>query len=61
MQLKMASSSKTSLNTIISMYQNLIKEWNKKPPNLDAIGKLLTSMKVILERYYLSIILTSVL
>jgi len=51
MQLKMASSSKTSLNTIISMYQNLIKEWNKKPPNLDAIGKLLTSMKLALTGF----------
>ena len=46
MQFKMASSSTISLNAIISMYQNLIKEWNKKPPNLDSIGKLLTSMKV---------------
>ena len=46
MQLKMASTSSTSLNAVISMYQNLIKEWNKKPPNLEAIGKLLTSMKV---------------
>ena len=44
MQLKMAST--TSRNAISSMYQNLIKEWNKKPPNLDVIGKLLTSMKV---------------
>eukprot|EP00112_Aurelia_sp_Birch-Aquarium-sp1_P001694 Seg1183.10 transcript_id=Seg1183.10/GoldUCD/mRNA.D3Y31 product="26S proteasome non-ATPase regulatory subunit 8" protein_id=Seg1183.10/GoldUCD/D3Y31 len=49
MQLKMATSStKKSLNTVISMYQNLIKEWNKKPPILDVVGKLLTNMKLAL-------------
>eukprot|EP00795_Rhopilema_esculentum_P003477 gene3477-1859_t len=47
----MASTSSTSLNAVISMYQNLIKEWNKKPPNLEAIGKLLTSMKLALTSF----------
>ncbi len=47
----MAATASTSLNSVISMYQNLIKEWNKKPPNLDVVGKLLTSMKVGIHRF----------
>ena len=37
-----------SLNSVVSMYQTLIKEWTKKPINLDQVGKLLTSMKLAL-------------
>eukprot|EP00794_Sanderia_malayensis_P020535 gene20535-22554_t len=47
----MASTASTSLNAVVSMYQNLIKEWNKKPANLETIGKLLTSMKIALTGF----------
>lgn len=36
-----------SMGTVVSMYQNLIKEWTKRPVNLDTVGNLLTNMKVI--------------
>ena len=38
-----------SMGTVVSMYQNLIKEWTKRPVNLDTVGNLLTSMKVIIR------------
>ena len=33
-------------NDVVSMYQTLIKEWNRKPIDLEKCGKLLSSMKV---------------
>lgn len=36
-----------SMGTVVSVYQNLIKEWTKRPVNLDTVGNLLTNMKVI--------------
>jgi hypothetical protein len=40
---KMATS---SLKEVVSMYQTLIKEWNKKPVDLQKCGKLMSGMKV---------------
>lgn len=36
------------MGTVVSMYQNLIKEWTKRPVNLDTVGNLLTNMKLAL-------------
>ena len=37
-----------SLREVISMYQNLAEEWNKKPANLDKCGEFLKKLKVCL-------------
>lgn len=37
-----------SMGTVVSMYQTLIKEWTKRPVNLDAVGTLLANMKLAL-------------
>merc|ERR1711971_440409 len=37
-----------SLKEIVVMYQSLKREWDKKPPNLDRCGELLTKLKVAL-------------
>ena len=42
-----------ALGPVISMYQTLLKEWTKKPVNLDNVGNLLTKMKVFMY-YFLS-------
>lgn len=36
------------LSTVVSMYQNLIKEWTKKPLNLEKVGQQLTGIKIAL-------------
>ena len=36
-----------SLKDIVIMYQSLKREWDKKPPNLDRCGELLTKLKVL--------------
>ena len=41
---KMAS--QTGLKEVVSLYQTLIKEWNRKPVDLEKVGKLLSGMKV---------------
>lgn len=38
-----------SLKEIVSMYQNLKREWDKKPSNLDKCGELLGRLKVKAE------------
>ena len=35
-----------ALGPVINMYQNLVREWTKKPVNLDNVGSHLTKMKV---------------
>ena len=35
-----------NLKHVVSTYQNLTQEWNKKPPNLDKCGELLAKLKV---------------
>ncbi|XP_064599763.1 26S proteasome non-ATPase regulatory subunit 8-like [Liolophura sinensis] len=37
-----------SLKEIVSMYQNLKREWDKKPSNLDKCGELLGRLKIAL-------------
>ncbi|XP_031560931.1 26S proteasome non-ATPase regulatory subunit 8-like [Actinia tenebrosa] len=44
----MASS---SLKEVVSMYQTLIKEWNKKPADLEKCGKLMSGMKMALIQF----------
>lgn len=34
-----------NLKHVVSTYQNLTQEWNKKPPNLDKCGELLAKLK----------------
>ena len=41
---KMAS--QAGLKEVVSLYQTLIKEWNRKPVDLEKVGKLLSGMKV---------------
>ena len=41
---KMASQG--GLKEVVSLYQTLIKEWNRKPVDLEKVGKLLSGMKV---------------
>lgn len=43
-KLKMAS--QVGLKEVVSLYQTLIKEWNRKPVDLEKVGKLLSGMKV---------------
>ena len=38
--------SQTGLKEVVSLYQTLIKEWNRKPVDLEKVGKLLSGMKV---------------
>ncbi|XP_057316001.1 26S proteasome non-ATPase regulatory subunit 8-like [Hydractinia symbiolongicarpus] len=45
---KMAGIKMAASGPVVSMYQNLIKEWTKKPANLDNVGKLLTQLKLAL-------------
>lgn len=40
---KMASQG--GLKEVVSLYQTLIKEWNRKPVDLEKVGKLLSGMK----------------
>ena len=35
-----------NLKEVVSVYQNLTQEWNRKPSNLDKCGELLTQLKV---------------
>ena len=35
-----------SLKEIVVMYQSLKRDWDKKPPNLDRCGEILTKLKV---------------
>ncbi len=35
-----------NLREVVSTYQVLTAEWNKKPPNLNKCGELLTNLKV---------------
>ncbi|XP_066920941.1 26S proteasome non-ATPase regulatory subunit 8-like [Clytia hemisphaerica] len=37
-----------ALGPVITMYQTLVKEWSKKPVNLDNVGNMLTKMKLAL-------------
>lgn len=37
-----------TLKEIVTMYQNLKREWDKKPPNLDNCGALLSKLKIAL-------------
>ncbi|XP_032232516.2 26S proteasome non-ATPase regulatory subunit 8 [Nematostella vectensis] len=39
------------LKEVVSMYQTLIKEWNKKPADLEKCGKLLSGMKMSLIKF----------
>ena len=41
---KMAA--QAGLKEVVSLYQTLIKEWNRKPVDLEKVGKLLSGMKV---------------
>ena len=52
-KLKMAS--QVGLKEVVSLYQTLIKEWNRKPVELEKVGKLLSGMKVSNNRCPLSI------
>ena len=36
-----------NIGEVVTMYQILLKEWNKKPPNLEKCGKLLSPLKVM--------------
>ena len=42
----MAAPHAQNFNDVVSMYQTLIKEWNRKPVDLEKCGKLLSGMKV---------------
>lgn len=44
---KMAS--QAGLKEVVSLYQTLIKEWNRKPVDLEKVGKLLSGMKVSVD------------
>merc|ERR1740137_397129 len=46
----------TTLRDVVSQYQLLTQEWNRKPANLDKCGELLTKLKVGLT--YLSFLPT---
>jgi 26S proteasome regulatory subunit N12 len=35
-----------TLRDVVSMYQVLTQEWNRKPPNLDKCGELLSKLKI---------------
>ena len=35
-----------NISEVVNMYQTLVKDWNKKPVNLEKCGKLLSSLKV---------------
>lgn len=35
-----------NITEVVTMYQTLVKDWNKKPVNLEKCGKLLSSLKV---------------
>jgi hypothetical protein len=35
-----------NISEVVTMYQTLVKDWNKKPVNLEKCGKLLSSLKV---------------
>ncbi|KAK3608632.1 hypothetical protein CHS0354_042633 [Potamilus streckersoni] len=39
-----------SLKEIVIMYQSLKREWDKKPPNLDRCGEILTKLKIALTQ-----------
>ncbi|KXJ24823.1 26S proteasome non-ATPase regulatory subunit 8 [Exaiptasia diaphana] len=41
----------SSLKEVVSMYQTLIKDWNKKPVDLEKCGKLLSGMKMALIKF----------
>ena len=49
---KMAS--QVGLKEVVSLYQTLIKEWNRKPVDLEKVGKLLSGMKVSTDNCLLS-------
>ena len=36
-----------NISEVVTMYQTLLKDWNKKPANLEKCGKLLSSLKVM--------------
>jgi len=35
------------LKEVVSKYQNLMQEWNKRPTNLEKCGEILAKLKVI--------------
>jgi len=39
-----------NLREVVAVYQHLTQEWNRKPPNLDKCGELLTTLKVALTQ-----------
>ncbi|CAH3177649.1 unnamed protein product [Porites evermanni] len=43
--------SQTGLKEVVSLYQTLIKEWNRKPVDLEKVGKLLSGMKMALIQF----------
>ena len=55
------ASQAAKLKGVVSMYQTLIKEWNRKPLDLEKVGKLLSGMKVSRVRFCLVILNKSIL
>lgn len=43
--------SQGGLKEVVSLYQTLIKEWNRKPVDLEKVGKLLSGMKMALIQF----------
>ena len=43
--------SQAGLKEVVSLYQTLIKEWNRKPVDLEKVGKLLSGMKVSEKKF----------
>ncbi|XP_046848604.1 26S proteasome non-ATPase regulatory subunit 8-like [Xenia sp. Carnegie-2017] len=46
--MKLDNMASVNINDVVNMYQTLVKDWNKKPVNLEKCGKLLSSLKVAL-------------
>ena len=55
------ASQAAKLKGVVSMYQTLIKEWNRKPLDLEKVGKLLSGMKVSRVSFCLVILNKSIL
>lgn len=43
------------LEEVVTLHKNLKSEWTSKPPNLEACGKLLDSLKVPFLLFFLSV------
>ena len=43
--MKLDNMASVNINDVVNMYQTLVKDWNKKPVNLEKCGKLLSSLK----------------